>query len=215
MGPATGSGEAVAAHLFRGLGISPKFVTESLSQGLIDLNAGKVDAVFAVGETRSHSLGEFGKSGKFHLISAQTTPALAAAYAPVRLTHADRPHLIGDDEKVDTLSAGMGLIALDAAPGGERAQRDGEMIAPLFEKYAALLQVGTDPSWRDVNLAAAAPPWPRLEAAKSWLDAHASPGADKLAAFRDNLHALPPTGPSEGDADRLYKGLMALQGDTP
>jgi len=215
VGPATGSGEAVAAHLFHALGINPKFVAESVAQGLLELNQGKIDAVFAVGETHSHSVGEFGKSGGFHLLAAPTTPALAAAYAPVRLTHADRPNLIGADEKVDTLSAGMALFALDAAPGGERAQRDGAVIAPLFEKYAALLQAGTDPNWREVNLAAAAPGWPRLEAAKAWLEAHGAPGGDKLATFRDNLRTLPPTGPAEGDIDRLYRGLMALQGDTP
>jgi len=208
-GVADGAGAATAATLFARLRLAPKPAFAPLAASLANLAAGKLAAVVALGGESSTTLSEFGKDGRFHLISVPWSPALGAVYAPARLTAKDLPNLIGADEKVDTLAAPLALIALDAPPSSPRAGRSATLAKSFFEGFGALLAPDRDAAWREVNLAADAP-WPRLQAAQEWIDAKAAPADDSLAAFRAAAKSAASSdgGPSAADSDRLFDSLM-------
>ena len=208
-GVVDGAGAATAATLFSRLGVAPKPSFAPLGPALADLAAGKLAAVVAVGAKSSKTLADFGKDGRFHVIPVLWTPALRALYAPARLTAKDRPNLIGAEERVDTLGAPMALIALDAAPSSARAEQLAALTKSFFEAFDKLLGPDKDATWRDVNLAAAAP-WPRLRAAQAWIDLNAAAPNASLDAFRAvaKTVTLANGGPGAEDSDRLYDSLM-------
>ena len=212
-GVVDGAGAATAATLFSRLGVAPKPSFAPLGPALADLAAGKLAAVVAVGGKSSQTLADFGKDGRFHVVAIPWTPALRALYAPARLTAKDRPNLIGAEEKIDTLGAPLALIALDAAPSSARAEQFAALTKSFFEAFDKLLGPDKDATWRDVNLAAAAP-WPRLQAAQAWIDLNAAAPNASLDAFRAAAKTvtLANGGPGAEDSDRLYDSLMQWRG---
>jgi TRAP-type uncharacterized transport system substrate-binding protein len=208
-GAADSAAAATAATLFSRLGVAAKPSFEPLEPALADLATGKFAGVVAVVAGSSKSLADFGKDGKFHVLSIPMTPELQALYEPVRLTAKDQPNLIGADEKIETLSAPRALIAVDAAPSSPRAEQLAGLTKTFFEGFDKLLGPDKDASWREVNLAATAP-WPRLRAAQAWIDLNASTPDSSLNAFRAAAKsaALANGGPSPQDSDRLYDSLM-------
>jgi TRAP-type uncharacterized transport system substrate-binding protein len=212
-GVAEGAGAATAATLFSRLGVAPKPSFAPIASALSDLAAGKLVAVVAVGAKSSKTLADFGKDGRFHVISIPWSPALRSLYAPARLTAKDRPNLIGADEKVDTLGAPIALVALDAAPTSPRAEQSAALTKSFFEGFDKLLGPDNDATWRNVNFAAAAP-WPRLRAAQAWIDLNASAPDASFDAFRAVAKTATSANGSPGakDSDRLYDSLMQWRG---
>jgi hypothetical protein len=217
-----GSGPLVAAQgvsaqaLLGRLGFRPKPADESLAASLDDLAAGKIDAVAVAGAGQSPTIADFGKDGRFHLLSIPWTPALRGAYAPARLTSKDRPNLIRSDEKVDAVAAPMALIAIDAGQGSPRTPEFAAIVAAFFQRFDVLLAKDTDASWREVNLAASAN-WPRLPAAQQWLASGQGVTDAYLDSFRKMAHSVASTngGPGASDADKLYQTLMQWRGTGP
>jgi len=213
IGIADSADEAVATALFGRLGVKPTLVRESLVDSLNDLAYGKVDAVVATGEGGSKTLADFGKDGRFHLVAAPMTSALAPFYSPLPITSQDRPHLVAAGAKVDSLAAPMALIAIDAGQGSARATRDAPFVAALFDTFSALVSPTADPSWRDVNIAATLD-WPRLGAAQDWIDQQRHGSVDAaFDEFRSLAHVASQSdgGPDGPDAAKLFQSLMQVR----
>ncbi len=208
-GAGDSAGAATAATLFSHLGIAANPSYGTLDNALSDLASGKLAAVVAVGAQSAKAMADFGKDGRFHVISIPWTPALKSLYTPVRLTTKDQPGLIGADEKIDTLAAPRALIAVDAAPSSPRAQQLADLTKSFFEGFDKLLGPDNDATWQNVNLAAGAS-WPRLPAAQAWIDAKVSQSSPSLDAFRAAAKTVSLTngGPGPQDSDRLYDSLM-------
>ena len=118
----------------------------------------------------------------------------------------DLPHLTGQEDAVETVSVPFGLIAVDAADGGPRAQQDAPFVNALFERFQPLLASGADPKWREVNLAAESD-WPRLAPARDWIEKHKAKSDPALDAFLEAAHAASGA-PESGAADKLYGSLL-------
>ena len=216
LGPVDSVSDASGGALFTRLGIKANVVHEGVSASLGELANGKIDAVVVVGANSFKAVAEFGKSGRFHLVPVAWSPALRGVYAPARLTAKDRPNLIGANDAVDTVAAAMALIAIDASPGTPRAAQDGAFVSALFTKFDTLLGANYEPSWREVNLAAAAD-WPRLPAAQDWIASHRGETDASLEAFRTAAHAAAAAkdGPGANDAGPLYQALIQGHGAQP
>ena len=212
-GPIESSDGATAEALFSRLGVSPKPVREPLPGSLNDLAAGKIDAIVIVGAGDSKAVADFGKDGRFHLVSVPWSPALRGAYAPARLTAQDRPNLIGADEKVDAVAAPMALIAINAPADSPRAAQLTPAVKAFFEKFEALLAPNTEANWRQVNLAATAD-WPRLPAARDWIASNRGEVDANFEKYRSIAHSVASASQSPGpaEADRLYQSLMLWRG---
>ena len=215
-GPTVVAQGASAGALLARVGLKPKPGQESLAASLEELAAGKIDAVVVAGAGRSNALADFGKDGRFHLLSVPWTPALRGGYAPARLTSKDRPNLIRADEKVDAVAASMALIAIDAGQGSPRTAQFAAIVAAFFQKFDILLAENAQASWRDVNLAASAN-WPRLPAAQQWIASGQGATDASLDSFRKMAHSVASTngGPGAADADKLYESLMRWRGTGP
>jgi TRAP-type uncharacterized transport system substrate-binding protein len=201
---------ASAALLFGRLDIAPKFSNQSLPDGLDDLATGKVDALVAIGARASKNLAEFGHSGNFHLLALPWTPAVAALYSPARLASADYPFLIHADESVNTLSAGMALLALNAEASSAHEEKLGPFVTQFLTHFDSLGGAADSAAWRDVNLAAGADSWPRIAVAAAWVDQGAGDRGHALDSFKAIAQAAAASdqGPSSDDSDKLYDSLM-------
>ena len=216
IGPTDSAGATIASALFSRLGVKPRFLNEELPDALDDLVSRRADAVVAVGAEGSKNLGEFGRSGKFHLVPLPMTPALSDRYAPVRLTAAERPRLVAAGAKIDTVAAPMALIAVNAAPDFPRATRDGAFVKALFDRVSTLVGPSSDPTWRDVNLAATLN-WPRLSSAEAWVGVHQAsvdPAFDLFRALARSAAAAS-GGATASDADKLFESLLQARGAAP
>jgi TRAP-type uncharacterized transport system substrate-binding protein len=210
---AADSATATSAEIiFSNLKVTANWTNYPLSEALQRLARGEIDAILTVGlgnPDASAALGE----GRFHILSIPCTTAMRAYYAPKRLTAADSPTLISADEKVDTVSAALVLVAIDGATPA-RADR----LAPLADRFFAgfdqLLDDAKDARWRDVNLAATIDQLPRLGAAQAWLDQHKGETSADFEVFRTLAQAADASseGPTAADSDRLYKSLVRLSG---
>jgi TRAP-type uncharacterized transport system substrate-binding protein len=212
-GVADSAGATSAAVLFNALGVAPRPAYEPLADALNDLAAGRLAAVVAADGRCAPLLAQFGADKRFHELGVSWTPAMRSIYAPARLTAKDRPNLIDDAQRIDTVAAPRALIALDAAPGSARAQSAAALTKTFFDGFDRLLVPDKDDAWRDVNLAAEAP-WPRLRAAQEWIDA-ARPALDaSLQSFRAAARSAASAdgGPAARDSDRLYDSLMQWRG---
>ena len=208
VGAADGASATTATVIFAKLGIAATFVNETTVQGLADLVDRKVDAVVLVGAKSSKIVGDFGKDGKYHLAAVAWTPELKM-FSPAVVASSDRPHLVGPEEKIETLAIPMALIALDAPAGSLRATKLAPFATHFLEAYDELVASATDPSWRDVNLAATAPKWNRLAAAQEWVEKTKSSVDSDFESFRSNARSISAAGPAPdpADADRLYEAL--------
>ena len=201
---------ATAALLFARLNIAPKLTNGFLADALGDLSDGKLDAVLVIGGRASKSLADFGRDGRFHILTLPWNPALQALYSPARLANADRPNLIRPNENVDTLSVGMALVALDAAPASPRVEKLGPFAAQFLDHFDALLGPANAAGWREVNLAASIDSWPRLAAAQAWVEQGKSDKGHALDNFKTIAQTATASdqGPSGADSDLLYDSLM-------
>jgi TRAP-type uncharacterized transport system substrate-binding protein len=205
---------ASAAAVFSGLNIAETPANEHLPDALAHLAQGQIDAVFVVGADDAKALADFGKDGKFHILAIPYSAALRANYCPMRLTSRDQPNLIGGDEKVDTIGVPMALVAVDTPPNSPRADRLAPVAKLFLEQFDQTLGSSSDPNWRGVNLAAQIAGWPRLDTAQAWLEQNKGAPNAALETFRNMAQtaAAASEGPSGADSDRLYEGLMRVNG---
>ena len=201
---------ATAALLFSRLNIAPKLANGFLADALGDLSDGKIDAVLVVGGKASKSLADFGKDGRFHVVSLPWSAPAQPLYGPARLSNIDLPNLIRPSENVDTLSVGMALVALDAAPASPRAEKAGAFATQFLDHFDTLLGPSSAAGWKEVNLAAPVEGWPRLAAAQAWLEQIRGDRGHALDTFKSIAQTAVASdqGPSGKDSDLLYESLM-------
>ena len=202
-----------AEIIFSHLKVAAAWTNYPLSEALQRLARGEIDAILTVDLGGSDALAAVGGGGRFHILSIPCTTAMRAYYAPRRLTAANLPTLIGADEKIDTVSTPLVLVAIDGATPA-RADRLAAFAGRFFAGFDQLLDDAKDARWRDVNLAATIDQLPRLGAAQAWLDQHKGETSADFEAFRTIAQAADASseGPTAADSDRLYKGLVRLSG---
>jgi TRAP-type uncharacterized transport system substrate-binding protein len=212
VGAADSAAAASAAAIFSRLNVAATWTNFTLREALQRLKDGRIDAVLTIGGRNSELLTAFGDDGRFHLATIPYAPALGAAYAPARASAKDWPKLVGADEKVDTLSVPLALVAVDGNEP-ERAQRLAPAVDRFLASFEQLLDETKDPGWREVNLAAQLDQTPRFAGAQTWLDQNKGAASADLDAFRAAAQAVDANGgPSGADSDRLYQGLIRLSG---
>jgi TRAP-type uncharacterized transport system substrate-binding protein len=213
VGAADSAAAATASLIFSRLNVAANWTNFPLSDALQRLKDGRIDAVFVVGGRDADALANFGDDGRFHLATIPYAPALRAYYAPERVTAQDWPKLVTADEKIDTLSSPLALVAIDGA-SSDRAIRMAPAANRFLANFDQLLDESKDAGWRQVNLAARIEQLPRFGAAQAWLDQNKGQADADLDAFRAIAQAADAAngGPTGADSDRLYQSLMRLSG---
>ena len=103
---------------------------------------------------------------------------------PTRLTAADYPGLVAQDQSVDTIAVGTVLVAANLQQGTERYRNLVNFVEAFFTGFPSLLDPGHHPKWREVNITAELPGWRRFPPAEQWLQRNTQVAAPNLQDLR-------------------------------
>ena len=183
-----GAGTAVtAARLFEMLRIPVIAANDDQEVALDKLRKGEIAAIaFVAGKPAPLFQALNGKDG-LHFLAIPLNPAVTAAYVPTRLTAADYPALVPQDQTVDTIAVGAVLVAANLQGGTERYKNLVNFVDAFFTGFQSLLDPGHHPKWREVNITAELPGWRRFPPAEQWLQRNtqmaAAPNLQDLRAI--------------------------------
>jgi uncharacterized protein len=122
-----------------------------------------------------------------HFLAFPFSSAVTERYVPTRLTAADYPGLVPQDQPVDTVAVGAVLIVANLQQSPERYRNVSNFIDAFFTGLPTLLEPGHHPKWQEVNLAAEVPGWRRYPPADQWLQrnlqAAKAPNPDELLSM--------------------------------
>jgi TRAP-type uncharacterized transport system substrate-binding protein len=163
-------GPGTAARLFDLLKIPVTATYDDHDAALEKLRKGEVAAIaFVTGKPAPIFRSLNGNDG-LHFLPIPLNPAVTAAYVPTRLTAADYPGLVPNDQPVDTVAVGAVLLAANLQQGTDRYRNLVNFVEAFFTGFQSLLEPGHHPKWREVNITAELPGWRRFPPAEQWLE---------------------------------------------
>ena len=204
-----GAGTAITAgRLFDLLNI-PVVATNDDQEVAIDkLRRGEVAAIAFVAGKPAPIFRNLNANDGFHFLAIPLNPAVTASYVPTRLTAADYPGLVAQDQAVDTVAVGAVLVAANLQQGTERYRNLVNFVDAFFTEFQSLLDPGRHPKWHEVNITAELPGWRRFPPAEQWLQRNtqvaAAPNLQDLRAIfsrfideRQQASGGPPLSPEQ------------------
>ena len=131
-----GSSTALTAtRLFDLLHINAKFTNDDQDAALQKLRKGEIAALAFVAAKPAPFFQAIDAADGLHLLSIPLTPAVAAAYVPSRITAADYPGLVANDQPTDTIAVGTVLVAADLRNIAERYRNVANFVDALFTNF--------------------------------------------------------------------------------
>ena len=127
---------------------------------------------------------------RLHLVSIPYDQRLQDLYLPSEFTSDDYPNLLAPGEKIDTVAAGILLVAFNWQENTERYQRVARFVDALFSRIDEFSKPPRHPKWKEASVSAVVPGWQRFKAAQDWIDRWRAQHVDavdqtSLAAFKD------------------------------
>ena len=165
-----GAGTAItAARLFDLLKIPVTTINDDQEVALDKLRKGEIAALAFVAGKPAPIFRDLNANDGLHFLAIPLNPAVTATYVPTRLTAADYPGLVPQDQTVDTVAVGAVLLAANLQVGSERYRNLVNFVDAFFTGFQSLLDPGHHPKWREVNITAELPGWRRFPPAEQWL----------------------------------------------
>jgi TRAP-type uncharacterized transport system substrate-binding protein len=165
-----GAGTGItASRLFELMKIPVTTANDDQEVAIEKLRKGEIAAIAFVAGKPAPLFRNLNGNDGFHFLSIPLNPAVTAAYVPTRLTAADYPNLVPNDQPVDTVAVGAVLLAANLQQGGERYRNLVNFVEAFFTGFQSLLEPGHHPKWREVNISAELPGWRRFPPAEQWL----------------------------------------------
>ena len=198
-----GSGTQLVGHdVLNRLGITVREVNLAAPDAIARLKAGEIDAVLLIDGKPVPALAA-GATGLRALPIPFARP-LRDDFLPATLTSEDYPGLIEPGREVETLAVGTVLIAVNWGKDSDRTAKIKKFVDAFFPRLAKLQ--ARRAKWREVNLAATLPGWPRFAPAQDWLDQHRD--QEEVAQrddFEEFMRARRGTAASADDRERLFR----------
>jgi len=165
-----GAGTAItAARLFDLLKIPVTTINDDQEVALDKLRKGEIAALAFVAGKPAPIFRGLNANDALHFLAIPLNPAVTETYVPTRLTAADYPGLVPQDQTVDTVAVGAVLLAANLQVGSERFRNLVNFVDAFFTGFQSLLDPGHHPKWREVNITAELPGWRRFPPAEQWL----------------------------------------------
>ena len=165
-----GAGTAItAARLFDLLKIPVTSTNDDQEVALDKLRKGEIAALAFVAGKPAPIFRDLNANDGLHFLAIPLNPAVTANYVPTRLTAADYPGFVPQDQTVDTVAVGAVLLAANLQVGSERYRNLVNFVDAFFTGFQSLLDPGHHPKWREVNITAELPGWRRFPPAEQWL----------------------------------------------
>ncbi|MBV8936353.1 MAG: TRAP transporter substrate-binding protein [Alphaproteobacteria bacterium] len=181
-----GAGTAItAARLFQLLNIPVAETNDDQEVALDKLRRGDISALAFVAGKPAPIFRGLGAADGLHFLAIPLTPVVTASYIPTRLTAADYPGVVPQDQAIDTIAVGAVLAAANLQQGTERYRNLVNFVEAFFTGFQSLLDPGHHPKWHEVNLTAELPGWRRFPPAEQWLQRNTQvAGAPNLQDLR-------------------------------
>jgi TRAP-type uncharacterized transport system substrate-binding protein len=167
--PGDGTVQFTATDIARRLGVPFEEVQMEPADAVREVRSGAVAAALLLGGKPLPLVSALPKDGRLRLLglSFPKPPGEGEGYSPAVLLPDDYPALIPPGAIVETIAVGAVLMANREI--GESARRVGRHAPALLDAIARLAVSQRHPKWKDVNLGATLPGWPRVPAAEAWL----------------------------------------------
>ncbi len=173
-----GAGTAVTAtRLFELLNIRAAVTNDDQEVALDKLRRGEIAAMAFVAGKPAPIFLNLNASDGLHFLAIPLNPAVTASYLPTRLTAADYPGVVPQDQAVDTVAVGAVLVAANLQQGTERYRNLVNFVEAFFTGFQSLLDPGHHPKWHEVSITAELPGWRRFPPAEQWLQRNAQVAA--------------------------------------
>lgn len=203
-----GSGSQLAARaVFDLLGVKPEEVNMSQADAYAKIRAGEIAGTVAFAAKPVATIARLPKDGGLRLLPITYSSQLESDFLPATLTAVDYPNLIEPNQKVDAVAVSAVLFANNWPKTNERYRRVAKFVDALFSRFPELHKAPRHPKWRDVNLAATLPGWPRFAAAQDWIDRNAALRAAELKTEFERF--VSERAPAQGAASRLSEADRA------
>jgi uncharacterized protein len=168
-GPAGDGTSVTGPKLFEVLKIKVEATAYEPALAFERLKSGEIAALAYVGGKPVAPFAALRSQQGLHFLSIPLNAAIAAGYAPARLTAEDYPDLVKPQEPVETIAVGTVMLVANLTPGSERARDVANFVDAFFTQFSKLQDPPHHPKWREVNLAAELPGWKRYPPADAWL----------------------------------------------
>jgi len=153
----------------RGSGTS--YSMRDIFKALEKVKSGEIAATALIAGKPVRPMSKLGSSDGLHFVPLPYPKQLMSDYLPASLTHDDYPDLVPAGQSIDTLAVGAVLISYNWPKSNtDRYRRIERFVEAFFPKIAEFQKPPRHAKWREVNLTATLPGWPRFEAAQAWLD---------------------------------------------
>ena len=147
-----GAGTAItAARLFELLNIPVTVTNDDQEVALEKLRRGEIAAMAFVTGKPAPIFHRVNASDGLHFLAIPLNPAVTASYVPTRLTAADYPGVVPQDQAVDTVAVGAVLVAANLQQGTERYRNLANFVEALFTGFQSLLDPGHHPKCRTIS----------------------------------------------------------------
>jgi uncharacterized protein len=197
-----GSGTQLVGHdVLDRLGVAVREVNLAAPDAIARLKAGAIDAVLVIDGKPVPALAA--GTTALRVLPIPFARPLRDDFLPATLTSEDYPGLIEPGGQVETLAVGTVLIAFNWGKDGDRTTKIKKFVDAFFPRLARLQ--ARHAKWREVNLAATLPGWPRLAAAQGWLDQHRDQEVAQQEDFEAFMRARGGTAASADDRERLFR----------
>ncbi len=203
-----GSGTQLIAHdVLDRLGIAVREVNLAGVDAIERMDAGEIDAVALIG---GKPIPAVAQRGDLRLIAVPFAKPLRDDFLPAALTSEDYPGLVEPGRRVDTVAVGTVLIAYNWAKDSDQYKKIRKFVGAFFPQIAKLQAPPHHPKWREVNLAATLPGWPRFAGAETWLAQHKdnTPVEGARTKFDEFVRARGGATGSAEDHEKLFQEFL-------
>jgi TRAP-type uncharacterized transport system substrate-binding protein len=207
-----GTAQFTAEDLFGRLKFRVELVAVSPADAIDKVRAGNLAAALLVGGKPLAHLANLPRDGSVRLLDLSFARSLDEAYSPAVFVADDYPALVPPGQIVETLAVSPVLLTNSGKGSEESARRVAKVIPALFGGLSGLALADRHPKWRDVNIGATLPGWPRVAAAEEWLAKAKEQQAGSLQKrFEDFLRATHKPGSpdlSPAEQKRLFEEFV-------
>jgi TRAP-type uncharacterized transport system substrate-binding protein len=166
---AIGGNASVVRDLFDALGIQAQWVYLGPREALEKTRAGEIAATVLLSGKSVGALSRYKRGEELHFVGIDEGALVDKGYLPTWLTASDYPDLIDPGERISTVGVSSVLVAYNWPPGSRRHRLLADFVRLFFSRADEFQRETHHPKWREVNLGASLPNWPRFSAAEQWL----------------------------------------------
>src|SRR6266436_98946 len=201
---AKGSGTSYSMRdVFKALDIEVEEVSMSQLEAFEKVKSGEIAATVLIAGKPVRSMLRLGPADGLHFVPLPYAKTLFDDYLPTKLTHDDYPDIIPTGQPVDTIAVSAVLISYNWPKSNvDRYQRVQRFVEAFFSNIGEFGKPPRHSKWREVNIEATLPGWPRFEAAQAWIDSRRAEAQAQTAARPDPRQTVATGGGGRSAAPR-------------